>query len=158
MIVGDPFNFAVQFDMVEQWNSDEFWRNGIFSLYINGVRLPNILDVTELRASLACYIKLEDIVASNGLEGIAAEYIYEKTNSYLFGDGTDYIDGVYDLTCTMMADAGCHAYWIGCAESEIFVWSLNGGENIESASLPSGTFYLVASELKKILEDDLKWR
>lgn len=149
MIIGDPFKFAIQFDSVSEWNSDDFWRNGIFSIYINGLRLPERLDVIELRVTLACYIKLESIVAMSGNENLSAEYIYRTTNSYLFGDGSDYIEGVYDLTCTAMSDMGCHAYWVGRLDSEIFVWSSNYGESIESFSLPRGTFYTVASKLKK---------
>ena len=73
------------------------------------------------------------------------------------GGGLNYIDGVYNLTSTSMSDMGCHAYWMGCVDSEIFVWSMNNGESIESLSLPDGTLYAVASSLKKILEQDLGW-
>ncbi|WP_197715391.1 Imm42 family immunity protein [Aquitalea magnusonii] len=31
MIFGEPFYFALQFDVVEAWNSPEsIWRNGLF--------------------------------------------------------------------------------------------------------------------------------
>lgn len=157
MIIGDPFKFAIQFDSVNEWNSDNFWRNGAFSLYINGVRLPDLLDVIELRVTLACYVKLEKITTVSGNEKLSAEHIYKTTNSYLFGDGLNYIEGVYDLTCTAMSDVGCHAYWLGRSDSEIFVWSSNDGKRIESVSLPGGTFHAVASKLRRVLEMDLGW-
>ncbi|QQF71092.1 Imm42 family immunity protein [Histophilus somni] len=37
MFFGDPYKFAIQCDIVSEWNDDYFWINGIFNIYIESV-------------------------------------------------------------------------------------------------------------------------
>lgn len=49
MIYGDPFKFALQFDIVDTWNlRGSEWKNGIFALYVDGSRLFALVDPVEL--------------------------------------------------------------------------------------------------------------
>ncbi|AFU19461.1 Imm42 family immunity protein [Actinobacillus suis] len=36
MIFGNPDKFAIHCDIVEEWNDDSFWYNGIYDIYIQG--------------------------------------------------------------------------------------------------------------------------
>ena len=52
MIYGDPFKFALQFDIVDTWNvRGSEWKNGIFALYVDGSRLFALVDPVELRTT-----------------------------------------------------------------------------------------------------------
>lgn len=55
MIVGDPFLFAIQFDIVDEWNEEtrDSWTNGLFDIYINGERYPQELSEVELNGDLS---------------------------------------------------------------------------------------------------------
>ncbi|SUB34298.1 Uncharacterised protein [[Pasteurella] mairii] len=33
MFFGDPYKFAIQCDVIHEWNLDNFWVNGIFNIY-----------------------------------------------------------------------------------------------------------------------------
>ena len=49
MIYGDPFRFALQFDVVESWNEPgDIWKNGLFALYIEGDKVFDVVDSFEL--------------------------------------------------------------------------------------------------------------
>lgn len=139
MIVGDPFFFALQFDVVESWNSnDGFWKNGVFSLYINGERVFGVLDVFELRTILSFYSKVPvDDLRVNDLV-VSGKDIYENADSYFLGDGTVLMDGVLDLTCTPMGDSDCHLYFVRTRARDRLVWSVDGGVNINEFFLEAG--------------------
>ncbi|ACA31408.1 Imm42 family immunity protein [Histophilus somni] len=53
MFFGDPYKFAIQCDIVSEWNDDYFWINGIFNIYIEGNSVINELYTSELRFTLA---------------------------------------------------------------------------------------------------------
>ncbi|MEZ1778117.1 Imm42 family immunity protein, partial [Pseudomonas aeruginosa] len=58
MIVGDPFYFAIQFYVVDSWNSPgDSWRNGIFYLYVSGEKIFSVVDVLELETIFSFYSK-----------------------------------------------------------------------------------------------------
>lgn len=43
MIIGDPYKFAVMFDIVKEWNVSLSDENGFFALCIDGKLFPNIV-------------------------------------------------------------------------------------------------------------------
>lgn len=139
MIVGDPLFFALQFDVVDSWNSsDGFWKNGVFSLYINGERVFGVLDVFELRTILSFYSKLPmDDLRVNDLV-VSGKDVYENADSYFLGDGTVLMDGVLDLTCTPMGDSDCYLYFVRMRARDRLVWSVDGGINISEFFLEAG--------------------
>ncbi|MFD0966163.1 Imm42 family immunity protein [Seminibacterium arietis] len=53
MIIGDPFKFAIGFNLIKEWNEDSTpWINGIYDIYIYGVKYPDKLYVTEFNTNL----------------------------------------------------------------------------------------------------------
>jgi len=55
MIYGDPFNFALQFDVVETWNTPgDIWKM-FFSLYVNGNKLFDVVDIFELTTTFSLF-------------------------------------------------------------------------------------------------------
>lgn len=53
MFFGDPYKFAIQCDIISEWNDDYFWVNGIFNIYIDGKSILNELHTSELKFTLA---------------------------------------------------------------------------------------------------------
>lgn len=57
MVIGDPFDFAIRFDLVDDWNdmdaNGEFtWVSGFYEIYIDGVKYPDYITQTEFRTNL----------------------------------------------------------------------------------------------------------
>lgn len=57
MIIGDPFDFAIRFDLVDEWNEIESdgkitWILGVYEIYIDGIKYPSFLTQTEFRINL----------------------------------------------------------------------------------------------------------
>lgn len=108
MFFGDPYKFAIQCDIVSEWNDDYFWINGVFNIYIESTPVINELYTSELRFTLANIT--DDILGSmvqtdniNVIDNISSEqrkllsisspemednsiFVY-----FLFGNGNDYI-------------------------------------------------------------------
>lgn len=53
MFFGDPYKFAIQCDIISEWNDDYFWVNGVFNIYIDGKSIFNELHTSELKFTLA---------------------------------------------------------------------------------------------------------
>ena len=135
MIVGDPFDFAISWEIVESWNTNaSVWENGIFRMYIGGVQLPPKLEVAELKVCIGtyagmnfssfeeCLLPLD--VMSRRLE-IVKHYIQQestKEESALFDKRK-----IIDLTCTAMEDQSCWAYLLKkSSKEESIIWTMDG--------------------------------
>lgn len=151
MILGDPYAFAVQFDVVESWNiPGDSWKNGVFILYVDGQRIFDCLDVVELKTTLGFYSGLP--LESLGYGEVESDFValYREAESYFTGDGESLSEGLCSLTCTAMEDRGCYVYFQRCTEGDRFVWSINGGANISEAIFPSGTLKSVMDRLSAV--------
>lgn len=131
MIYGDPFYFALQFDVVNAWNTaGDIWKNGLFSLYINGGKVFDIVDVFELKTTFSFYSKapIDDLNVNDS--GVEAVVLYKNARDYFIGDGEMLIDGLFDMTCTAMGDNGCYLYFIKTSNGDRLVWSTDRGEKL----------------------------
>lgn len=148
MIYGDPFCFALQFDVVEVWNDPgDIWKNGMFSLYVEGNKLFGIVDVFELTTTFSFYAKAQiNDLHVNDLD-ISAIALYKNARDYFIGDGEELIDGLFDMTCTAMGDNGCYLYFIKTSKGDRLVWSIDRGKEINETILPPGTIYSVIDKL-----------
>ncbi|EHX1051993.1 hypothetical protein DSM92_23365 [Salmonella enterica subsp. enterica] len=150
MIYGDPFIFAFQFDVVESWNTHgDIWRNGMFSLYVEGEKLFDIVDVFELKTTFGFYSKanIHDLNV-NDLT-IDANALFKNAWDYFIGDGEVLVDGLFDLTCTPMGDNGCYLYFLKTTNGDRLVWSIDHGRKVNEAILPSGTINYVINQLHR---------
>lgn len=148
MIYGDPFYFALQFDVVDAWNTPgDIWRNGLFSLYIDGDKVFDTVDVFELTTTFSFYSKAPVNELSINDLSIEAIALYKNARDYFIGDGEELIDGLFDMTCTAMGDNGCYLYFIKTNSGDRLVWSIDGGSKINEIILPSGTILDVINKL-----------
>ncbi|HEJ9031772.1 TPA: immunity 42 family protein [Serratia marcescens] len=149
MIYGDPFYFSLQFDVVEAWNAPgDVWRNGLFSLYVNGDKIFDVVDVFELMTTFSFYSKspVDDLVVND--VNIDATDLYKNARDYFIGDGESLISGLFDMTCTAMGDNGCYLYFIKTSSGDRLVWSADRGVKINEVMLPSGTILDVINKMR----------
>ncbi|MDD9664274.1 MULTISPECIES: immunity 42 family protein [Klebsiella] len=150
MIYGDPFIFALQFDVVETWNApDDTWKNGLFSLYIDGQRLFDSINPVELKTTFGFYFNapLDKLCVNDS--SIDANGLYQNAASYFTGDGTELIDGLFDMTCTAMEDHACYLYFMKKSKGDLLLWSLDGGRNVSEKILPPNTVSDIVSLLRR---------
>ncbi|WP_042859957.1 immunity 42 family protein [Dickeya sp. NCPPB 3274] len=151
MIYGDPFYFALQFDVVEHWTSPgDIWKNGLFSLYLDGRRIFDVVDVFELKTTFGFYSKspVDGLIVNDLI--VDAVTLYRNAESYFTGDGDVLIDGLFDLTCTAMGDNGYYLYFMKTSSSDRLVWSIDDGKEIHEVLLPSGTICNVINDLRDV--------
>lgn len=153
MICGNPFDFALQFEVVDFWNvPGDVWKNGLFCLYIDGKRVVDVVDVVELKTTISFYANafIDDLAITN--IDINAADLYRNAESYFTGDGNNLIDGLFDLTCTAMEDNGFYLYFVKTGHGDRLIWSNNDGVDINDKILPKNTVRKAIQELltKKI--------
>lgn len=152
MIVGDPFYFAIQYDVVDSWNvPGDIWKNGLFSVYIDGKRVFGSVDIIELVTTLNCYrnIPFEDLVAND--LNMDAVSVYQKAQEYFYGGSDKVLDGLFGFTCTAMEDLGCCLYFIKTKSCDRLVWSVDNGVNINEIFLEAGTVKKVVDKIKNCI-------
>ncbi|AJF74786.1 hypothetical protein TE10_23275 [Raoultella ornithinolytica] len=148
MIYGDPFCFALQFDVVEAWNiPKDVWKNGVFSLYVEGNKLFDVVDVFELTTTFSFYSKAPINALNVNDVSVDAIALYQNAWDYFIGDSEELIDGLFDMTCTAMGDNGCYLYFLKTSNGDRLVWSIDRGKKINETMLPSGTIQCVIDKL-----------
>ncbi|MBX9333089.1 Imm42 family immunity protein [Serratia sp. IR-2025] len=73
-------------------------------------------------------VPLDELCINN--LSIDAVSLYRNAESYFTGDGTELIDGLFDMTCTTMEDSACYSYFLKISEGERLIWSVNNGEDV----------------------------
>lgn len=150
MIYGDPFTFALQFDVVDSWNAPgDIWKNGMIAIYIDGKRIFSIVDVFELATTLSFYSKskVEELKENNTLSSASEVFINAQENFQ--GDEEVFIDGLLDLTCTAMEDNGCYLYFLKTNNGDRLVWRSESAGDINDITLPKGNVLKVFNQLKQ---------
>lgn len=151
MIIGNPYNFAIQFDVVEAWNTPgDLWRNGVFRMYLNGVSVFDVLDVVELRTTIGFYSKLPLELLTPGEHLGSAHAVYTESNEYFVGDEDCLSSAICNLTCTAMGDRECYVYYEAGLDSDRFIWSVDEGLTVNDVLLPAGSLEKVVREISEI--------
>lgn len=112
MILGDPYKFAIIIKVVEEWNVDETFCNGILLFCVNG----NIFPQEVLTATLNSEIKpmkenLKKIAISNEIFNLEKEEAFKKIYNMTFPEDFN-VDNDYqfDITPLSFADDNCYIF------------------------------------------------
>ncbi|MHA3735473.1 Imm42 family immunity protein [Pseudomonas sp. Eth.TT006] len=139
MIYGDPFLFSIQFDAVGDWtDSNCFWINGLFSVFVAGERLLDIVDVIELKTTVNFYAKMKFEDIKEGDSAISAKELFASAHGYFFKEEAVVMEDVQDMTCTFLGDAGLFIYFQKTEHADRLVWSKDFGNVVHEALLPRG--------------------
>lgn len=120
MIIGEPYNFAIIFDIVDRWNKDENFKNGILFFSINDTVFPKQFNVITLSTELRkVYGALQNIAENKGIFSMKKEdafkSIFRITYPENFDTDNDYR---YIISPDEINDSGN------------YIFALSDGENI----------------------------
>lgn len=66
MIVGNPDKFAIMIDVVEEWNIDDSFNNGIMIFWINSIMFPQELESVTLNSDFTkFYHSIQNIIKND---------------------------------------------------------------------------------------------
>lgn len=148
MIYGEPFDFAIQFDVVDCWTDpDGYWLNGMFCMFVDGRRMVEAVEVTELKVAVNFYAKMELDRVIDGDPEITAENLFKTAHDYFFCGGAHLISSVQDLTCTYLSDFGCFIYFQQLTNSDRLVWSCDFGKTVHEKIMSVGTVINVVKSI-----------
>ncbi|GHS88286.1 hypothetical protein FACS189487_06220 [Campylobacterota bacterium] len=166
MIFGNPDEFAISFDIVEDWNDDPcLWKNGVFFIYIDGIIIPPALNTFELRTTLAVFNAVEaDMFYGNKVELPKSDLI-KMVRSYAIGSGegldTDYFIEllnkrvIWEISGDTLEDQRYFIFVIKDSVSESVLWSDPKGGFYENGFcekiLPIGTVGSIAKNIEDFL-------
>ncbi|MCY1293132.1 hypothetical protein D3C80_975080 [compost metagenome] len=148
-MLGDPHYFAIQIDVVVSWNiPDDIWKNGLFYLYIDGKRVFDNLDGVELATTVGFYrnAPIDQLPVSDIDMDVVS--LYRNAEAYFTGDSEQLVEGLFDLTCTGMGDAGCYLYYIRTRSGDRLVWSSDNGVTVREITLEAGAVSKVVEGLR----------
>ncbi len=87
MFFGDPYKFAIQCDVINEWNDDCFWINGIFNIYIDGVPILGEVYTSELKFTLANFTE-EVLFSMKSIEFSEFNHFNEIVDNIAFNIGS----------------------------------------------------------------------
>lgn len=147
MIYGDPFDFAIQYDVVEVWNENKnFWKNGLFFIYIGGEKI-GLVDVVELKTTIGFYKRCGGVEVEFYADNLEFREIYRAGMNRFYGDDTVVPGSVGDLTCTAFGDRGLFLFYARTQKSDVLVWGDAEAEGVKGKVFPLGTVTSVLQEL-----------
>lgn len=95
MIIGNPDCFAVIVDVMESWNADRIFQNGILFLAISSEIFPKEIQSATLSCEIPELIEsLKNIPVDKEIFGMPAEKAYSEIYNLVFPDDWD-IDNDY---------------------------------------------------------------
>lgn len=57
MIIGNPYTFSIIIDIVDEWNIDKSFNNGLLFIGVNGVLIPDKILNATLNVEIPVLIK-----------------------------------------------------------------------------------------------------
>ena len=69
MIIGNPYTFSIIIDIVDEWNIDKSFNNGLLFIGVNGVLIPDKILNATLNVEIPVLIKKLENPLRRGLSG-----------------------------------------------------------------------------------------
>lgn len=120
MIIGNPYYFAVIFDVAESWNADRTFQNGILFLAVDSEIFPK-----EIRSATLSYEipelteSLKNIPTDEKIFGMPAEKAYSEIYNIVFPDNWD-IDNDYSYMISTPS----------FSDNDYLVFAVSNGEKV----------------------------
>lgn len=135
MIIGEPNLFSIFIDVVEEWNYDRSFNNGLLFVDINGTIFPNKIIEATLNTELYELIQnLENIKENTDVFFMGKEEAFVYIYKLVFPDDYD-VDNDYSYNVTPFV------LW----DNNYFVFMVSNGHEIR----------ILASELQYINEESV---
>lgn len=157
MIIGNPDVFSIIIDIVDEWNIDKSFNNGLLFMAINGVLIPNkILSATLNTEVFSLIKKLENPVENTDIFSMEKNDAFICIYRQLFSDGYSDVNYGYDITPWEFSDNG---YFVFMVSNGKYIRILSAGlqyimeesvYNLEGIDVKDA--YISNEELKNIIE------
>lgn len=153
MLTGNPDNFAIWFDAVDEWSTDYF-KNGCMAYFIDG-RIFYSLNSTlntdvNLLSSMNC---MTHSVENRELYEMPALHAYRKLVEGAFPEtdsGAEDSNYTHLITCGSLLDLGLRAFLVEYGEMAKIIWRSDGDKS-EAAEV-----LLKRGEFQEIVADTVK--
>lgn len=144
MIIGDPFDVAIRFDVVKIWNEGSDWVNGIFEIYINGEPYPKTLCETEFRVNIFHFF--------SGFHKNMKEIDSRDFELLCINQEKDVIDKLmeenkmHEISSSEMSDSGCSIYFFFNPEHDFLL--VNNNQSLEIFEYKKNHIFNMFQELE----------
>ena len=130
MIIGNPYEFALEFDTVAAWNDcGGGFDNGVMHVYVNGENIFKGLGVLNhtLGTELPCFQGFSELdfskTASDNFLNTSNVFLKEMFLDGILQLGLDYSVGVIPISITAFEDKGAFLCFINTSKVERIVWT-----------------------------------
>ncbi|MBO4458224.1 MAG: hypothetical protein J5802_10935 [Butyrivibrio sp.] len=118
MVIGDPYDIAVIFEYIKEWNGDSVFTNGILAFSMDGILFPSeALNAMLLRELKELSAKLESIPQNDEVYGLEKGMCFEKIYDMIYPDDWDQ-DGKaeYNISPTSFLDDDYLIFAVGSGD------------------------------------------
>ena len=156
MIIGDPYKFAILSGVINEWNIDDTFCNGVLLFCVNGDIYPKEVVTATLRCEIE-YLKqkLRNLTTDKRLYILPPQQAFAEIYGITFPEDMDSDNGdCFDITPASLSDHNCFVFAvcdgvnIRILASELAYERENSRHRLENIII-SETF-LTVSELREI--------
>lgn len=157
MIIGDPYKFAILSGVINEWNMDDTFCNGVLLFCVNGDIYPKEVATATLRCEIE-YLKqkLRNLTTDKRLYTLPPQQAFAEIYGITFPEDMDSDNGdCFDITPASLSDHNCFVFAvcdgvnIRILASELAYERENSRHRLENIII-SETF-LTVSELREII-------
>ena len=157
MIIGDPYKFAILSGVINEWNMDDTFCNGVLLFCVNGDIYPKEVATATLRCEIE-YLKqkLRNLTTDKRLYTLPPQQAFAEIYGITFPEDMDSDNGdCFDITPASLSDHNCFVFAvcdgvnIRILASELAYERENSRHRLENIII-SETF-LTVGELREII-------
>lgn len=157
MIIGDPYKFAILSGVINEWNIDDTFCNGVLLFCVNGDIYPKEVATATLRCEIE-YLKqkLRNLTTDKRLYILPPQQAFAEIYDITFPEDMDSDNGdCFDITPASLSDHNCFVFAvcdgvnIRTLASELAYERENSRHRLENIII-SETF-LTVGELREII-------
>ena len=157
MIIGDPYKFAILSGVINEWNIDDTFCNGVLLFCVNGDIYPKEVVTATLESEIE-YLrqKLRNLTTDKRLYTLPPQQAFAEIYGITFPEDMDSDNGdCFDITPASLSDHNCFVFAvcdgvnIRILASELAYERENSRHRLENIII-SETF-LTVSELREII-------
>ena len=112
MIIGDPYKFAILSGIINEWNMDDTFCNGVLLFCVNGDIYPKEVVTATLRCEIECLKqKLRSLTIDKRLYALPPQQAFAEIYDITFPEDIDN-DNEYcfDITPASLSDHNCFVF------------------------------------------------
>lgn len=114
MIIGDPYEFAILSGVINEWNIDNTFCNGVLLFCVNGDIYPKEVVTATLRCEIE-YLKqkLRSLTIDKRLYALPPQQAFAEIYGITFPEDTDSDnEDCFDITPASLSDHNCFVFTV----------------------------------------------